>query len=91
MEKKVYTIIRTGCDADHGSFPEPMSEGSFIFREKAIKELDRLIAEERKVLNPRLNNEARGETWWEMNEDGYAAANYTRLEILESELNEDER
>ena len=85
MEKKVYTIIRTGCDADHGSFPEPMSEGSFLFRERAKKELDRLIEEEKKTINPRLNHEERGETWWEMNEDGYAAA-YARHDLLENEL-----
>lgn len=89
-EKHIYTIIRTGCDADRGYFPNPMAEGSLLSRVKAVTELDRLIAKERESLAPCYDHEERGELWWEMCEFGYAAARYSRIEIVESELNTNE-
>ena len=85
--RTIYTIIRSGCDMDHGYFPCPSAEGSYLEERVAIKELERLIAEEKNDISPRFDYEDRGETWWEMNEDGLAAVHFTRLEIVESELN----
>lgn len=89
--RKIYTIVRTGCDADHGSFPEPSAEGSFLAENVAIKELNRLISEEKKTASPRFDHEERGTTWWEMNEDSEAALHFTRLEIVESRLDTHEK
>ena len=72
---------------DHGYFPCPSAEGSYLEERVAIKELERLIAEEKNDISPLFDYEDRGETWWEMNEDGLAAVHFTRLEIVESELN----
>jgi len=88
--RKIYTIVRTGCDADHCLFPDPSAEGSYLAQSVAIKELERLIEEEKKTVSPRFDHEDRGETWWEMNEDGLAALHFVRLEIVESRLNTDE-
>ena len=85
--RTIYTIIRSGCDMDHDYFPCPSAEGSYLEERVAIKELERLIAEEKNDISPRFDYEDRGETWWEMNEDGLAAVHFTRLEIVESELN----
>jgi len=89
--RTVYTIVRTGCIADRGYFPDPSCEGAFLKRGKAIQVLNELISEERSSFGKDgYDHEERGETFWEMNEEGYAAAHFTRLEILESELNIDE-
>lgn len=88
--RTIYTIVRSGCDMDRGAFPEPTAEGSYLVKDAAIKELDRLVEEEKKVISPRFDHEERGKTWWEVNEDGRAAVHFTRLEIMESELNTDE-
>ena len=88
--RTIYTIVRSGCDVDHGYFPSPSVEGSYLVESAAIKELDRLIAAEKIAISPRFDHEERGKTWWEMNEDSRAAVHFTRLEIVESELNIDE-
>ena len=87
----IYTIVRTGCDAGHGVFPDPIAESSFASRERAEHELDRLIEKEKRFISPQYDYEDRGETWWEMNESCVAAVHFTRLEILESELVSDAR
>ncbi len=83
----VYTIVSTGVDVDRGFFPNPSTRGSFLSETRAREELDRLIAEEKDELDDRYDKEDRGEDYWEMYRDGYAAALFSRLEILASELN----
>ena len=82
----IYTIVRSGCDAGYGAFPNPIAESSFVSLERAVHELDRLIEEEKRFISPQYDYEDRGETWWEMNESYIAAVHFIRLEILESEL-----
>ena len=86
----IYTIVRTGCDAGHGEFRDPIAESSYASRERAVHEFDRLIEEEKRFISPQYDYKDRGETWCDMNEDANAAARFTRLEIVESELDTDE-
>lgn len=82
----VYTIVSTGADADRGFFPDPSTRGSYLSLVLAREELERLIIEEKDELDDRYDKEERGEDHWEMFQDGYAAALFSRLEILSSEL-----
>ncbi len=82
----VYTIVSTGVDVDRGFFPNPSTRGSYLSEARAREELDRLIAKEKDELDDRYDKEDRGEDYWEMYRDGYAAALFSRLEILSSEL-----
>lgn len=82
----VYTIIRTGVDVDHGSFPGPSAEGSFFSLLRAKKELQRLVCAEKEDLDGRYDYEELDEDHWEMYQDGNAAALFVRLEIVPSEL-----
>jgi len=83
---QIYTIIRSGADADRGIFTNPYPECSFLSHERAREELARLIEEEKDKLNESLDTIDEGEDYWEASEDGYAAAHFTRLEIVASEL-----
>lgn len=82
----IYTIVSTGADADRGFFPDPSTRGSYLSPVRAREELERLIIEEKDELDDRYDKEERGEDYWEMFQDGYAAALFSRLEILSSEL-----
>ena len=83
----VYTIVSTGVDVDRGFFPNPSTRGSYLSEARAREELNRLIAEEKDELDDRYDKEDHGEDHWEMFQDGYGAALFSRLEILSSELN----
>lgn len=48
--------------------------------------MDALVEAEKKELSPRCNKIDEGDSAWEAYEDGYAAAHFTRFEILTSEL-----
>lgn len=89
-EVKVYTIIRTGVDADRASFPPAMTEGSYLDLCFARAELRRLVEEEKENMDipfdAELYREEYGDDFWEAYQEGYAAAWFTRLEILSSEL-----
>lgn len=85
-ELTVYTIIRTGADADRGSFPAPMTEGSFLSPLRARAELQKLICAEKEGLDGRYDCEDQDENRWEMYQGGYAAGLFSRLEILTSKL-----
>ncbi len=86
----VYTIVSTGVDADRGFFPDPSTRGSYLSLKRAREELERLIIEEKDELDDRYDKEDRGEDYWEMFQNGYAAALFSRLEILSSELHYEE-
>lgn len=85
-EATVYTIVRTSADADRGSFPEPMTEGSFLSLPRAKAELQKLICAEKETLDARYDCEDQDENHWEMYQGGYAAGLFSRLEILTSKL-----
>lgn len=83
---RLYTIIRSGANADRGIFTNPYPEGSFFSRERAREKLAQLVEEEKTGLSERLDCIEEDEDFWEACEDGYAAAHFTRLEIIISEL-----
>ena len=89
----IYTIMRTGADADHGSFPPASAEGSFLSLEAAQTHLQELIRKEKDEMyipfDEKDYREELDDTFWEAYEDGYAAAWFTRLEIVKSELMEE--
>ena len=82
----VYSIVATGDDLDREYFPAPEVKGTYISRESAEIVLDRLIEAERKDLGNRYDQEERDEASWEMYRDGEAAACFSRLDILASEV-----
>lgn len=81
---EIYTIVITGVDADRGSFPDPIIHGSYASKEIANEVMDDLIVSEKESLDDRYNREERDEYHWEMYADGYAAACFVRIDILES-------
>lgn len=89
-ETSVYTIVRTGADADRGFFPPPMTEGSYLDIEIARAELRRLVEQEKESMelpfDEELYREEYGDDFWEAYQEDYAAAWFRRLEILSSEL-----
>ena len=85
----IFTIIMTAANADVGLFQNPTPYGSYFSLERAQSRLEELIVKEKSKLSSRYNVEEREETVWEMYEDGYAAACFVRLEIMESEIEED--
>lgn len=82
----LYIIIRTGADVDHGSFPAPTVEGGYLSPLRAKLAFQRLIREEKKKLDSRYNRVEQGEDYWEAYQDGYAAALFSRLEVLRTDL-----
>lgn len=90
LTQTIYTIIRTSVDADRGSFPPPMAEGSYLDIIQARTELRRLVDEEKENMeihfDAELYREEYGDDYWEAYQEGYAAAWFSRFEILTSEL-----
>lgn len=84
--KTVYIIITTSANADKGFFQDPTPCGCYLSPERAQARFEELIAEEKKNLCSRYDTENREEALWEMYENGYAAACFVRIEIIESEI-----
>ena len=82
----IYTVVHTAVDADHGEFPDPVNFGSFLSYDKAKDVMASLIETEKEKLSSRYDTVESDENAWEAYEDGYAAARFTRFEILASEL-----
>ena len=82
----IYTIVRTGTDLDHGSFPTPIAEGSYLSHLRAKLHLQRLICAEKALLDSRYDSEDQGEDYWEAYQNGWASALFSRLEILQTAL-----
>ncbi len=82
----IYTIVATGADADRGFFPDPEVRGSYRSIEAARTELAQQIKRERLELDDRYDEINEGEDYWEAYQDGYAAALFSRIEILSSTL-----
>ena len=61
----VYTIVRTGTDADRGCFPPPQAEGSYLSPQRAKAELQKLVKAEKEDLDSRYDSEEAGEDYWE--------------------------
>ena len=84
----IYTIVYTAADVDRGKFINPEARGSFLSLASAHREMERQIAEEKATLDSRYDCEDRGRDHWEMYRDGYAAAGFSRIEILATVLHE---
>lgn len=88
--RKTYTIVHTSVDADRGSFPDPLGMGSYTDQQTARDELWRLVEKEKEEMDihfdPDLYREEYGDDFWEAYQDGYAAAWFTRYQILECPL-----
>lgn len=82
----IYIIVATGADADRGFFPDPEVRGSFRFVDAARTELCQQIRAELLELDERYDKIEEGEDCWEAYQDGYAAALFSRIEILSSTL-----
>lgn len=84
--KQVYVIVSTVVNSDIGIFQSPCPMGGYHSLRRARKALQALIQEEKEGLSARYNKEELTEDSWEAYEDGYAAACFTRLEIITVDL-----
>lgn len=86
----VYSIIHTYADADRSAFPAPSLEGSFLSLKRAQEKMERLVSNEKdENLVPLCKENCcidSGSDFWEAYEDGYAAACFSRYDIMSSEL-----
>lgn len=86
----IYTILHTSADADKGSFPPPMAEGSYLSLSEARQHLWELVDHEKDECPLSCDTkdycEEYGDDYWEAYEDGYGAANFSRYEIIPPEL-----
>lgn len=75
----IYTIVH--------STPQQMAgRGSYQTLTAARRELEKQIQAEKKVVPAEYDCEEQGEDFWEVYQDGFAAAAYTRLEIVPAML-----
>ncbi|WP_313529302.1 hypothetical protein [Anaerotignum sp.] len=86
LKKEIHTIAMTSANADVGHFQNPTPIASYFSFEKVQKRFKELINEEKKNLNSRYDTEEHGDTYWEMCENGYAAACFIRIDIVTSEI-----
>ena len=75
----VYTIV-------HATPQQMVGLGSYQTLGAARKELERQIQEEKKVVPADYDCEDQGEDFWMRYQDGFAAAAYSRLEIVPAML-----
>ena len=86
----VYTIVYSAADSDRGCYPFSEARGSYLSLSAAQEELERQIAAERAELAGRYDTEERTDDSWEMYQDGFAAAAFSQLKIIESTLKLDQ-
>lgn len=75
----VFTIV-------HATPQQMVGLGSYQTLGAARKELERQIQEEKKVVPADYDCEDQGEDFWMRYQDGFAAAAYSRLEIIPAML-----
>ena len=75
----IYTII-------HATPQQMVGLGSYQTLDVARKELEKQISVEKKLIPADYDCEEQGENFWEMYQDGYAAAAFSRLEIVPAML-----
>lgn len=83
---KIYTVVHTATDIDKGVFQPPCASASYLSLAAAQVEMKRQIADERDRLDASYDCEERGSDYWEMYQNGYAAAGFSRIEIIMTEL-----
>lgn len=82
----IYTIIHAASNTEDGRFCISKARGSYLSLAAARRELKKQITAERKLLPREYDCEEYGEDFWEMYQDGFAAAAYSRLEIVPAML-----
>ena len=82
----IYTIIYAASNAEDGRFYTSNARGSFLSLAAARRELKEQITAERKLIPEDYDCEEYGEDFWEVYQDGFAAAAYSRLEIVPAML-----
>ena len=75
----IYTIV-------HATPQQMVGRGSYQTLAAARKELEKQISAEKELIPADYDCEEKGEDFWEMYQDGYAAAAYSRLEIVPAML-----
>ena len=79
---KIYTIVHSTSTTEDGSFVASKSRGSYLSLAAARRELEKQIEAERKEAPGDYDCEEQGKDYWMRYQDGFAAAAYTRLEIV---------
>lgn len=83
---KIYTVVHTATDIDRGVFLSPCASASYLSLAAAQAEMECQIIDEKDRLDARYDCEERGSDYWEIYQDGYAAARCSRIEIITTEL-----
>ena len=89
----IYTIMRTGADADRGNFPPASAEGSFFSLKAAQAHLHELVRKEKDEMYIPFDEadyrEEQDDMFWEAHQNDYAIGWFVHYEIFESELMEE--
>ena len=83
----IYTILYVSSDAEEGEFIVSKSTGAYLTLDAARKELARQIEAKKESIPDNYDCEERGDNYWTMYQDGFAAAAYSKLEIVPTTLN----
>lgn len=87
---RIFTIVHSCADADKGLFPSPSVEGCYLSLAEAQSIMFKMVADEKENRDFHCDDEdyceEYSDTHWEAYEDGYAAANFSRFEIVPSTL-----
>ena len=86
MQTVLYTIIHASSHPENRDFTAATSKGSFLSLSAAREELAKQISVEKAKIPTEYDCEERGEDFWMSYQDGFAAAAYTRLEIVTTTL-----
>ena len=82
----IYTIIHTSSETQNGQLSATKGKGSYQTLAAARSELKKQIAEEKQLIPDEYDCEEQGEDYWMRYQDGYAAAAFSRLEIVPAML-----
>ena len=88
-QMQAYSIVHSAADADRGCFPSPEILGTYLSKDQARVAMSLLILEEKRLLSPRYDTVEEDTDKWEAFQNGYAAALYSRFEIVPSQLHGD--
>ena len=83
----IYTILYVSSDAEEGEFIVSKSTGAYLTLDAARKELAKQIEAKKKIIPNNYDCEEQGDDFWTMYQDGFAAAAYSKLEIVPTILN----
>ena len=82
----IYTILYVSSDAEEGEFIVSKSTGAYLTLDAARRELAKQIEAKKKTLPSNYDCQDQGENFWTAYQDGFAAAAYSKLEIVPTTL-----